>query len=131
MNDLDLRNLMPDSMDDIRRLLRWLDRVAGHLDAMPTPFDDIVSIDGANRSVEGAKSDLEKARDAVSDIRNRLVEYTRIIERMAAQRQSAIDAYDLGYKARFIDLIAQLSGPEYFALRQALQNLDEDGQIPF
>ena len=131
MNDLELHNMLPDSMDDIRRLVRWLNFVSDHLDTMPTPFDDIVSIDGANASVEGARTGVERMRDVIADIRDRLIEYTQLIERMAEQRQSALDSYREGYKARYTDLVAELSGPEYVALRRALIDLEDDGKIPF
>jgi len=43
--------------------------------------------------------------------------------------QSAVEAYEAGYEASHVDLIAQLSGTEYAALRQALADLADHEAI--
>ena len=131
MTDLELRTLLPRRMEDIMRLQRRLNHVEAHLDELPTPFDDFLAVDAANANVEGAKTDLDLARESIATIRDWLIELCGLVERMAAQRQSAADAYEAGYNARYADLVARLSAPEFFALRQALLKLDENDEIPF
>jgi len=132
MTDLELRQILPSSMDEILRLQRHLNSALEQLEELPDPFADILeSPRAADQAVEQARCDLEIARESVGNIRDRLIELIRLVERMVAQRQSAVDAFEAGYEARFVDLIAQLSGPEYSALRHALVNLIDGGTIPF
>ena len=132
MTDLELRNLLPSGMDEILRLTRHLNSALDHLSDLPRPFGDVVeSSQTVNEAVEQACHDLEIAHESVGLIRDRLLELARLVERMLAQRQSAAEAYEAGYAARYIDLIAQLSTPEFYALRQALAALSDDDTIPF
>src|SRR5579864_1125002 len=132
MTDLELRQLLPSGMDEILRLQRHLNSALDHLSDLPSPFGDVVeSPQMVDEAVEKARCDLEVAHESVGLLRDRLIELIRLTERMLAQRQSAADAYEAGYAARYVDLIAQLSGPEFFALRQALIKLSDDDTIPF
>jgi len=132
MTDVELRQLLPSSMDELLRLQRHLNSALDHLDELYVPFSDLVeSPQAASEAVEQARCDLAIARESVGVIRDRLIELIRLAERMVSQRQSAVDAFEAGYEARYVNLIAQLSGPEYFALRQALLKLDDGDVIPF
>jgi len=83
----------------------------------------------ANQSIEQVRGDLLITCGTVGNIRDRLVELTRLAERLVAQRQSAVEGYEAGYEARYMDLVAQLSGSEYAALRQALADLADHEAI--
>jgi len=132
MTDLELRQMLPRSMDEILRLQRHLTSALDRLDELPNPFRDLVeSPKAVNEAVEQACCDLAIAYETVGNIRDRLIELIRLVERMVAQRQSTADAFEAGYEARYIDLIAQLSGPEYAALRHALVKLVDGDTIPF
>ena len=132
MNDLEFRQLLPRGMDEILRLQRRLNSALDHLDELPDLSDAIMEApQAANEAVEQTRGDLEIARESVLNIRDRLIELARLIERLVAQRQSAAEAYEAGYEARYVDLIAQLSSAEYFALRQALADLSDGDSIPF
>ena len=132
MNDLEFRQLLPRGMDEILRLQRRLNSALDHLDTLPDLSDAILEAPQvANEAVEQTRGDLEIARESVLNIRDRLIELARLIERLVAQRQSAAEAYEAGYEERYVDLIAQLSSAEYFALRQALADLGDGDPIPF
>ena len=131
MNDRELGLLLLSGIDDTLRLQRYLNRALDHLSEVLTPFEDRVSSNDANTNVEGARANLEKAHDTVDDVRDRMLELMDLIGRMVAQRQSAAEAYEAGYEARLVDLMAQLSSADYLALRQALAALADADHIPF
>lgn len=53
-----------------------------------------------------------------------------LAQRLLAQKQSAKDAFEVGWKARYTDIVSRLTGTEYADLRRALQRVAED-DAPF
>jgi hypothetical protein len=131
MTDREIRDWLPHSLDDVVRLQRRLTSALDCLSALPRPFDADGYPHPVDEAVTHACRDLENAHDSVLTVRDWLIELVQLVERLLDQRQSVVEAYERGYNACYIDLVARLAGPEFMALRRAFRELEDDEEIPF
>lgn len=118
----ELKQLVPESRVELLHLKACLVAAMDELDVLTAQAGDALN----PVLTQQIKADLMDAYSSARTLRDLLAGIMNTGQRLLAQRQSALEAFEMGWSARYLDILARLPQVDSEALRRAVECIGEE-----
>ena len=109
-----LKSLVPDTMSH-------LDDLDTYLDVLLVELERNAEVERKPWSESREVDHVKEAQRTLNKLNSDVKALVEALDRLLAQRKTTREAFEAGYRGRYLDLLSKLSGEEHDLLRRALK----------